>query len=154
MTQLGNNFIEEITTMRGFFAAAPPPIVSTQLARGDARGAYPRGRYRLLHFWQARVLFGMLGVVVLTLLLSCASVFDLQVIRGKQYYLQSEENRIRVKRILPERGVVYDRDGEGYWHGIAPGFAVGIDLTGRDALALAPTVTQVAQLVRPLSYRS
>lgn len=41
-----------------------------------------------------------------------AKLFSLQVVNGEDYYLRSENNRLNIIHILPNRGVIYDRNSE------------------------------------------
>lgn len=54
-----------------------------------------------------RVLFLLLLIGLLLL----SRLFYLQIVKGAQYELESKENRIRVLRIMPQRGNIYDREG-------------------------------------------
>jgi len=55
-----------------------------------------------------------IAVVILTAALAVIilALFYHQVIRYRSFLEQSEENRIRVRPVIPKRGVIYDRDME------------------------------------------
>jgi penicillin-binding protein 2 len=54
----------------------------------------------------------ILGVLLLSfLLLLTAKAAWLQVVKGEYYYYLAEGNRIRVERVEPRRGVIYDQNG-------------------------------------------
>ena len=57
--------------------------------------------------WRVAILIAIMMIAVLVL---CGRLFILQVVRGREYYLRSERNRIHVKNIFPERGIIYDRN--------------------------------------------
>jgi len=61
--------------------------------------------------FQKRVLFvlAFIGLVFLIILLR---MFTLQIIRGNTYLALSERNRIKEYRILPSRGLIFDRNGK------------------------------------------
>ena len=59
------------------------------------------GKYR----WSRRV-------VLLALIVLCMRLFDLQILKGDEMKKLSEQNRVRVKKILAPRGMVYDRKGK------------------------------------------
>jgi len=52
------------------------------------------------------------GVVTIALGLLVARLWYLQIVRGPQMRLMSENNRIRLMRVPAARGLVYDRNGE------------------------------------------
>lgn len=51
-------------------------------------------------------------IVLLTLIVLCMRLFDLQILKGDEMRKLSEQNRVRVKKILAPRGMVYDRKGK------------------------------------------
>lgn len=57
-----------------------------------------------------RRLFVMVGVVAILLLIIWGRLFYLQILRGEHYYALAENNRLRVKPIPAERGLIYSRD--------------------------------------------
>lgn len=59
--------------------------------------------------------FSKLYLVAFSLIFFISILFArtawLQVVRGDYYYSMSEDNRIRIERIEPKRGIIYDRNG-------------------------------------------
>jgi|LSQX01.3.fsa_nt_gb penicillin-binding protein 2 len=55
-----------------------------------------------------RVLFILVFIGILLL----SRLFYLQIVKGAQYEVESKENRIRVLRIMPQRGNIYDVNGK------------------------------------------
>ena len=51
-------------------------------------------------------------VVLLVLIVLCMRLFDLQILKGDEMRKLSEQNRVRVKKILAPRGMIYDRKGK------------------------------------------
>src|SRR4029079_9476477 len=84
-------------------------------------------------------LFLGLGFVVLV-----GAFFNTQVIKNKQYVMQSEENRVRPLRVPARRGIIYDRHGEVIAENL-PAYSVSITAPSVDSLRsslsqLAPTL--------------
>jgi len=52
------------------------------------------------------------GFVFLVLLLVLGRTFYLQVIKGDYYSTMAKGNRIRIKDIEPQRGIIYDNEGK------------------------------------------
>ena len=50
-------------------------------------------------------------IILLMLIVLCMRLFDLQILKGDEMKKLSEQNRVRVKKILAPRGMVYDRKG-------------------------------------------
>src|SRR5512135_1856876 len=50
-------------------------------------------------------------IILLMLIVLCMRLFDLQILKGDDMKKLSEQNRVRVKKILAPRGMVYDRKG-------------------------------------------
>jgi penicillin-binding protein 2 len=51
-------------------------------------------------------------IILLALIVLCMRLFDLQILKGDEMKRLSEQNRVRVKKILAPRGMVYDRKGK------------------------------------------
>ncbi len=51
-------------------------------------------------------------VLVLTMIILCMRLFDLQILKGEDMKRLSEQNRVRIKKILAPRGTVFDRKGK------------------------------------------
>lgn len=85
--------------------------------------------------------------------------FQTQVLRGEQYAVRSEENRLRPIPILAPRGTIYDRNGEIVATSI-PGFAVMMMPAGDEVVAetlrdLAPLLALSGQdLERLMAQRN
>jgi penicillin-binding protein 2 len=48
-------------------------------------------------------------LLLLTLIVLCMRLFDLQILKGDEMKRLSEQNRVRVKKILAPRGMIFDR---------------------------------------------
>ncbi|HOJ43022.1 MAG TPA: hypothetical protein PK800_02775, partial [Syntrophorhabdaceae bacterium] len=57
------------------------------------------------YVWAKRVLIFFIIVLLIRL-------WDLQIMRGSEMRMLSEQNRIRVKKVVAPRGVIYDRNGK------------------------------------------
>ncbi|MBF0451998.1 MAG: penicillin-binding protein 2 [Candidatus Magnetomorum sp.] len=57
-------------------------------------------------------LSGPLIFILLAFAILGTRLFYLQIIEGESYYTKSENNCIRLQRIPPERGLIYDQNGE------------------------------------------
>ena len=57
----------------------------------------------------SKVTLIIVGLVLMFSMLLGRAIY-LQVMKGDDYYLLAEGNRIRIKRIEPKRGVIYDRN--------------------------------------------
>ncbi len=51
-------------------------------------------------------------VLVITMTVLLIRLWDLQIMRGSEMQQLSEQNRIRVKKIVAPRGIIYDRNGK------------------------------------------
>lgn len=80
------------------------------------------------------------GYLIITVfLLFTLRLWQLQVLRGKDYYAMSEDNRLKVLKVAAPRGIIYDRNGKAlvknmpfYSASLIPGAAMNLDL---DALS-------------------
>jgi penicillin-binding protein 2 len=61
--------------------------------------------------FRSRIIFASLAIVIAFSLLAMRLIY-LQVVKRDQYYTMAEANRISVLPVVPNRGVVYDRNGE------------------------------------------
>ncbi|HNQ62378.1 MAG TPA: penicillin-binding protein 2 [Syntrophorhabdaceae bacterium] len=59
------------------------------------------GRYK----WCKRLL-------LFTLIILCVRLWDLQIMKGNEMRKLSEQNRIRVKKVIAPRGIIYDKKGK------------------------------------------
>ena len=57
-------------------------------------------------FWFLSLFFLLVAGIFLS------KLFSLQVVNGESYFLRSENNRLKKTFILPNRGIIYDRNGE------------------------------------------
>jgi penicillin-binding protein 2 len=73
------------------------------------RGAELKNTQRELHYFQLRVGFAGMAVVVAFGLLF-ARFFYLQVIQHDYYHTKAEDNRISIVPVLPNRGLIVDRN--------------------------------------------
>lgn len=71
-------------------------------------------------------------------------LFVLQVGQGESWYSLSESNRIRVSRIPPTRGVIYDRNGEPL---VDNRSSFDVVVTPEDARNLEATIQQVSEFL-------
>lgn len=69
-----------------------------------------------------------------TLLLLAGAFFRLQILRGNQYVLRSEENRLRAISVPAPRGTIYDRNGRVVAENV-PGYVISILPGPRDTIA-------------------
>ena len=51
-------------------------------------------------------------ILVLTLIVLFMRLFDLQILRGEEMLRLSEQNRVRIKKILAPRGTIFDKAGK------------------------------------------
>ena len=70
-----------------------------------------RNHPRELHYFQLRLAIGAVFVLLLFLLLF-ARFFYLQVSQRDHYHTLAEANRISISPIVPNRGLIFDRNGE------------------------------------------
>ena len=69
---------------------------------------------------------GIIGLLLFfSVLILVGRLFHLQVARGQEYYVRSERNRYYSKNLLPDRGVIYDRNGQILARN-APAFSIGV----------------------------
>ena len=51
-------------------------------------------------------------ILVFTVIILCMRLFDLQILKGEEMKRLSEQNRVRIKKILAPRGTIFDRTGK------------------------------------------
>ena len=61
--------------------------------------------------WYRSRLFGLMCVMMAAFFLLSVKLIHMQIIKGSYYYELSKDNCIRRKRIMPDRGLIYDRNG-------------------------------------------
>ena len=83
-------------------------------------------------------------VLVLTMTVLLIRLWDLQIMRGTEMRKLSEQNRIRVKKIVAPRGIMYDRMGK-VLADTRPSF--NIYLTPEDIKDFSQTVDGLARLI-------
>ncbi len=83
-------------------------------------------------------------VLVLTMTVLLIRLWDLQIMRGSEMRKLSEQNRIRVKKIVAARGIIFDRTGK-VLADTRPSF--NIYLTPEDIKDFSQTVDGLAQLL-------
>jgi len=50
-------------------------------------------------------------ILIVTFLIMVVRLYQLQVVQGSTYRQQAGENRLRLLEVLPQRGIIYDREG-------------------------------------------
>lgn len=83
-------------------------------------------------------------VLVLTMTVLLIRLWDLQIMRGTEMRKLSEQNRIRVKKVVAPRGIMYDRTGK-VLADTRPSF--NIYLTPEDIKDFSQTVDGLARLI-------
>ncbi len=83
-------------------------------------------------------------VLVITMTVLLIRLWDLQIMRGSEMRRLSEQNRIRVKKIVAPRGIIYDRTGK-VLADTRPSF--NIYLTPEDIRDFSQTVDGLARLL-------
>lgn len=83
-------------------------------------------------------------VLVITMTVLLIRLWDLQIMRGAEMRKLSEQNRIRVKKIVAPRGIIYDRMGK-VLADTRPSF--NIYLTPEDIRDFSQTVDGLAKLI-------
>lgn len=90
---------------------------------------------------RARVASALLFLMFVFLL---AAFFRTQVLRGAQYVLKSEENRLRELPLPAPRGVIYDRTGQVIAENL-PGYAISLLARNEDSLRV--TMRRIGEVV-------
>jgi len=83
-------------------------------------------------------------VLVITMTVLLIRLWDLQIMRGSEMRRLSEQNRIRVKKIIAPRGIIYDRTGK-VLADTRPSF--NVYLTPEDIRDFSQTVDGLARLL-------
>ncbi len=83
-------------------------------------------------------------ILVVTMTVLLIRLWDLQIMRGSEMRKLSEQNRIRVKKIVAPRGIIYDRTGK-VLADTRPSF--NIYLTPEDIKDFSQTVDGLAHLI-------
>lgn len=74
-------------------------------------GTAIKNREAELNVFRSRIIFASLAVVLAFCVLAARFVY-LQVVKRDQFYTMAEANRISVVPVVPNRGIIYDRNGE------------------------------------------
>jgi penicillin-binding protein 2 len=83
-------------------------------------------------------------VLVITMTVLLIRLWDLQIMRGPEMQQLSEQNRIRVKKVVAPRGIIYDRNGK-VIADTRPSF--NIYITPEDLKDFSQTVDGLADLI-------
>ena len=67
--------------------------------------------YTVDNDWYKRRLFGIMIAVFVAFGILASRLFYLQIIRGDHYFKMSKNNCIRIQRVKPVRGLIFDRNG-------------------------------------------
>jgi penicillin-binding protein 2 len=114
------------------------PIV---LAPG--RRAELRDHQRELQSFQTRLAVSA-GIVLLVFFMLIIRFFYLQVIRHEYYHLLAENNRISIAPIIPNRGLILDRNGAVLAHNYS---AYTLEITPAKVSDLEPLINELATVV-------
>lgn len=74
-------------------------------------GTTIKNREAELNVFRSRIIFATLAILFAFGILAARMIY-LQVIKRDQYYTMAEANRISVVPVVPNRGIIYDRNGE------------------------------------------
>ncbi|MFM7460269.1 MAG: penicillin-binding protein 2, partial [Burkholderiales bacterium] len=74
-------------------------------------GTNIKNREAELNVFRSRVIVATIAILVAFLLLASRLIY-LQVVKRDQYHTMAEANRISVVPVVPNRGVIYDRNGQ------------------------------------------
>jgi penicillin-binding protein 2 len=74
-------------------------------------GTTIKNREAELNVFRSRIIFASLAILFAFGILAARMIY-LQVIKRDQYYTMAEANRISVVPVVPNRGIIYDRNGE------------------------------------------
>ncbi len=91
--------------------------------------------------WYKQRIIGVIVCVLAIFIVLFVRLFLLQVIKGKEYRLLSENNSIRLQSIDPPRGMIFDRTGKMLVDN-RPSFDVSVIL--KDAKPIEPTLQKLA----------
>src|SRR5215510_6534807 len=110
---------------------------------GGSRRAELRDHQKELHNFQMRLAV-CAGVVLLVFMLLVLRFFYVQVLQHDYYHTLAENNRISVLPIIPNRGLILDRNGAVLAHNYA---AYTLEITPNKAGALDSLIDELAQVV-------
>ena len=110
---------------------------------GGSRRAELRDHQRELHNFQLRLAV-CAGVVLIVFLLLLVRFFYVQVLQHEYYHTLAENNRISIVPIIPNRGLILDRNGAVLAHNYA---AYTLEITPAKAGELEPLINELATVV-------
>jgi penicillin-binding protein 2 len=110
---------------------------------GGARRAELRDHQKELRNFQVRLAVSA-GVVLVVFLVLLVRLFYVQVLRHDHYYTLAENNRISIVPIIPNRGLILDRNSAVLAHNYA---AYTLEITPSKAGALEPLIAELGQVV-------
>jgi len=110
---------------------------------GGGRRAELRDHQKELHAFQVRLAVSA-GIVLLVFVLLLGRFFYLQVIQHEYYHTLAENNRISIVPIIPNRGLILDRNGAVIAHNYA---AYTLEITPAKTGDLDSLITELATLV-------
>jgi penicillin-binding protein 2 len=83
-------------------------------------------------------------VILFTLIILTIKLWDLQIMKGSELRKQSEQNRIRIRKVLAPRGIIFDRTGK-ILADSRPSF--NLYITPEDIKDFSQTVDGLAKLI-------
>ena len=110
---------------------------------GGARRAELRDHQKELHSFQTRLVV-CAGSVVAVFVLLLVRFFYLQVLQHEYYHTLAENNRITINPMIPNRGLMIDRNGALIAHNYA---AYTLEITPSKAGELEPLINELATVV-------
>jgi penicillin-binding protein 2 len=110
---------------------------------GGARRAELRDHQKELRNFQVRLAVSA-GLVLGVFMILLVRLFYLQVLRHDYYHTLAENNRISIVPIIPNRGLILDRNGAVLAHNYA---AYTLEITPSKAGALDPLIGDLGQVV-------
>jgi penicillin-binding protein 2 len=110
---------------------------------GDGRRAELRDRQKELHNFQMRLVV-CAGAVLMVFFLLLVRFFYVQVLHHEYYHTLAENNRISIVPIIPNRGLVLDRNGAVLAHNYA---AYTLEITPAKAVDLESLINELASVV-------
>ena len=97
-----------------------------------------------LHHFRVRLAI-ITGFVLLLFLLLLARFYYLQVLQGEHYHTLAEANRISILPLVPNRGMIFDRNGEI----LAQNFSTyTLEIVPREIANLETTLDEISQIVQ------
>ncbi len=113
----------------------------------ESYGAAPGLKEHLGASVSGRKIKWLAGLVLVSFLFILAKVFYLQVLEGDYYHALAENNRVRLRSIPSERGVIFDRAGKPLVENV-PSFLLSIvpQNLPAEAVARKKVINQVAEL--------